>query len=136
MFSIVYSSTATTGFETIDLAELLNECRARNRRIGVTGMLLFEHGRFLQALEGPEHMVRDLMGRIERDPRHEDVRTLAEETIPARRFPDWAMGSGRIDDIEASSLAEYGDALAATRVDAPAPSSRMGRLAGWFRASR
>lgn len=133
LFSIVYSSDATSGFTSIDLAELLSECRVKNRAVGVTGMLLQENGHFLQALEGPEVAVRDLLARIERDPRHDHVQVLGEEVIEQRRFPDWTMGTGRIDDEAASSLVRYSDALAAVRVDQPGPPSRRRRLADWFK---
>ena len=88
----MYESSATEGFGAADLAALLTQARARNRAFGVTGMLLTESGWFLQALEGPELIVKNLMASIKRDPRHAHVRVLAEETVQRRRFPDWAMG--------------------------------------------
>lgn len=135
LFSVVYSSEATSEFTSIDLTELLGECRARNRAVGVTGMLLHENGHFLQALEGPQAVVRDPLARIARDPRHTDVRVLAEETIERRRFPDWSMGTGRIDDDAATSLVRYSDALAAVRVDRPRPPTRRRRVVAWFRGT-
>ena len=133
MYSIVYGSRATTAFTSIDLAELLTECRAKNRRVGVTGMLMFENDRFLQALEGPEFVVRDLMGRIERDPRHDHVEVFREEAVGQRRFPDWSMGYDRIGEIEADPLEVYTDALARIRLEQPVPTSRLAMLSDWFR---
>lgn len=133
MFSIVYSSVATSELTSIDIAELVTECRVKNRKVGVTGMLMSEDDKFLQVLEGPEYLVRDLMSLIERDPRHDQVKVLAEEQITTRRFPDWSMGYGRVGDIEAAPLADYGDALAAERRAQPESASRLQQLAGWFR---
>lgn len=133
LYSIVYHSAATPGFSSIDLSELLSESRVKNRMNGVTGMLLAENGRFLQALEGPEGTVRGLMTTIQGDPRHEHVRVLAEEQVRARRFPDWAMAEGHIGEIEAMPLAEYYEALVIAREELPAPTSRWERIAGWFR---
>ena len=136
MFSIVYGSTATTRFGSIDLAELLTQCRVRNRSIGVTGMLMHEEGRFLQALEGPELVVRELMDRIEQDPRHDHVEVLAQETIASRRFPDWSMGYDRLDEVEQHSVEVYTDALAGIRREQPGPASRLQQLTDWFRRGR
>ena len=54
LFSIVYHSAAKPGFSSLDLDEVLSQSRVKNRVNRVTGMLLAENGRFLQALEGPE----------------------------------------------------------------------------------
>lgn len=135
LYSIVYHSAATPGFSTIDLDELLSESRTKNRADGVTGMLLAENGRFLQALEGAEPVVRDLMDRIARDGRHEHVRVLVEEPIRARRFPDWAMAHGHLGELETTPLAAYTETLVAARDELPAPPTRAERVAAWFRGS-
>lgn len=135
LYSVVYHSAATPGFDSVDLAELLTQARAKNRAQGVTGMLLAENGRFLQALEGPEETIRGLMATIGADPRHEHVRVLAEEPIRARRFPDWAMAEGHVGELETLPLAEYAEALLAARDELPAPLSRVERLAAWFRGA-
>lgn len=133
LFSITYHSAATPGFDSIDLAELLTQARSKNRATGVTGMLLAENGRFLQALEGPEPAVRALMDTIAADPRHEHVRVLAEESIAARRFPDWAMAEGHVGELEARPLDEYTEALVDAREELPEPLTRVERIAAWLR---
>ena len=57
---------------TEQLLELLKQCL--NPASGVTGMLLYGNGTFLQALEGDEKVVADLYGKIEKDSRHIDVK--------------------------------------------------------------
>lgn len=52
LISLVYLSEAVGHFSHLDLAELLAKSRANNSTLGITGMLLFKEGKFLQALEG------------------------------------------------------------------------------------
>lgn len=106
LLSVVYRSVQAAEMTEADLAGLLLKARHANRAFGVTGMLLAQHGRFLQALEGPEPIVRSLLAAIARDPRHEQVEVLVDEIVDARRFPDWAMAAGHIGEIESLPIAE------------------------------
>ncbi|WP_314425753.1 BLUF domain-containing protein [uncultured Microbacterium sp.] len=92
LFSLVYCSTATRPFDDVELAELLAGSREHNHAQGITGMLLYRDGEFVQILEGDRHDVEQLMERIGRDPRHTDVRILLEEPLHERRFEEWTMG--------------------------------------------
>ena len=134
LFSVVYHSSETPGQGSIDRSELLAHARAKNRVIGVTGMLLAENGRFVQELEGPESVVRELMATIAADPRHEHVRILLEEPIAARRFPDWAMAEGHLTELETLQPVEYTEAIVAARDALPDPPSRVERVLNWFRS--
>jgi hypothetical protein len=58
---------------------------------GVTGAIWFGESRFFQVIEGEPAVIRRLYGNIRRDPRHHDVRTLAESVQPIRRFNGWGM---------------------------------------------
>ncbi|TDL45304.1 BLUF domain-containing protein [Microbacterium oleivorans] len=92
VFSVVYSSTATEPFNDDALGELLQQCRSANAQRDITGMLLYRNGRFIQILEGPEQAVRETMGKIERDPRHDHLRVLIDEFTEDRNFAEWTMG--------------------------------------------
>jgi hypothetical protein len=92
LLSIVYASTASAPFDDAQLTELLTQSRASNTRHGLTGMLLYRNGRFVQVLEGPERAVRDLVSVIGQDPRHTGMRVLVEEPLTTRQFADWTMG--------------------------------------------
>jgi len=89
---VVYTSLATTPMSENDLVVLLVQARSNNDRDGVTGMLLYADGAFLQCIEGPEYSIADLMGRLELDPRHHRFRVIHEEQCDDRRFDDWTMG--------------------------------------------
>ncbi|MFW8744797.1 BLUF domain-containing protein [Mesorhizobium japonicum] len=92
LFSVVYTSVATEPFDDDQLRALLEQSRTFNTEAGVTGMLLYRSGRFIQFLEGPERVVRGLVQRISADPRHGRVRVLLEDHVDRRQFADWSMG--------------------------------------------
>lgn len=90
--SIVYVSAATVPFELAGLLALLEQSRASNAREGLTGLLLYRDGNFMQALEGDPAAVGARFARIAADPRHHRLITLLDEAIPVRQFGEWAMG--------------------------------------------
>jgi hypothetical protein len=92
MFSLVYLSRARERFDENSLLELLRISRQNNAKLGVTGLLLYKDGNFLQLLEGEEAAVQKLYAKIENDPRHFNVTTLMEGPLEQRQFPAWSMG--------------------------------------------
>lgn len=104
MFQVVYLSRQTVPFAPADLSVLLANSREKNQQRGVTGMLLHHDGTFLQALEGEEHAVRELMQVIGRDARHDSVVVLHQGTVEQRDFPDWSMGFRDLGAEDAASL--------------------------------
>ncbi len=60
MFSLTYVSSAVRPFAEDELADLLAVSRQNNARLGITGMLLYKDGNFMQVLEGEEAEVRTL----------------------------------------------------------------------------
>ncbi len=92
IFSIVYASSANKELEEDELQEILREARSNNESAGISGLLLYANGNFLQVLEGEQESVMDLVHRIERDNRHHGIIRLMEFTSNERSFPDWSMG--------------------------------------------
>lgn len=88
---IVYTSSATRPMMESDLVKLMASSRANNERHGLTGMLLYRDGTFMQVLEGDREVVQGLFGRIRQDPRHRDVKVIADEGRAIRGFQDWSM---------------------------------------------
>lgn len=129
LLSIVYASTATVPFSDVDLALLLAGSRIRNDERGLSGLLLYRNGQFMQVLEGPEPAVRALLATIAEDPRHSGVRALHEERIDDRRFGSWAMGYRSISETEPPSW--FGSPEALRQRDF----SHAGELLAWFRDS-
>jgi len=73
------------------ISGLIQQSRAANSTAGITGVLLFTGGCFLQFLEGPQPAVAETMRRIESDQRHRRLRVLLRENATARRTPQWSM---------------------------------------------
>ena len=91
MFFLVYLSAAVTWFSGKELRDMLATCRANNSRDGITGMLLYKDGNFMQVLEGEETAVRALLHRISGDLRHRSLVVIDSGTAPMREFGAWSM---------------------------------------------
>ena len=104
MLEMIYASAAVKPFSPTELTELLRKARIKNSRMGVTGMLLYDRGSFLQVLEGESDQVGALYEIISKDPRHERVVKLLESTITARSFADWSMGFAAGEQLRSAKL--------------------------------
>ena len=91
VFFLVYVSAAVTWFSSAELRALLVKCRAHNERAGISGILLYKDGNFMQVLEGPESEVQALYKRIAADRRHRGMLTIDSGTAEARQFEGWSM---------------------------------------------
>ncbi|ROQ38373.1 acylphosphatase [Frondihabitans sp. PhB188] len=107
MLSLVYTSTAVDTFDDDTLATLLMNSRSNNRRLGLTGFLLYRDGQFIQVLEGDDEVVRDRLRVISADPRHTDVSVLVEDEEAERLFPSWSMGYEPASDDLADQIPGY-----------------------------
>ncbi len=88
---------------------ILAQSRQFNPLTGITGILCYGGGIFLQAIEGGRMPVSDLYGHIQRDPRHKDVVLLHYEEISERRFGGWTMGQVNMSKINTSILLKYAE---------------------------
>ena len=111
LFFLVYVSSAARPFSRSDLADLLATSRDNNARAGITGMLLYKDGNFMQVLEGEEGAVRALYGKIATDPRHKGEITLQQGFTESRQFPDWSMGFRDLHSPETQSIPGYSEFL-------------------------
>ena len=103
--SFVYVSAARRLFSEEELSALLRKSRANNERDGITGLLLYSGGNFMQAIEGEETPIRALLDRIEADKRHLRITRLLEEKTESRRFPEWSMAFRPVDRLPESERA-------------------------------
>jgi len=97
MYYIIYSSYATAQFTDEQLKDLLIEARDKNDKNGVTGMLYYFNGQFVQLIEGAESTVRQLAKAIAIDPRHKLFVIIKEGMAEKRFFSEWSMGLRSID---------------------------------------
>jgi len=89
--TLIYRSQAATPIPATGLERLLTRAKARNRRLGVTGMLLYSDNQFFQWLEGPPEGVTQIWDSIRQDPRHGHIELIDHHTRSLRLFGDWDM---------------------------------------------
>lgn len=95
LIRVVYQSTSLIsriqGAFRAELASILESCARRNPALGVTGVLIYERGRFIQLLEGPPASVDELLDDIETDTRHGIFKILWRTPATTRMFEQWSM---------------------------------------------
>jgi hypothetical protein len=111
MFFLVYVSSAVRPFSQSELVELLAKSHENNAPLGVTGMLLYKDGNFMQVLEGEEEVVRTLYARIGLDPRHRGLLTILQGPLAERQFLDWSMGFRDLNAADALATPGYNEFL-------------------------
>lgn len=111
MLSLTYFSTASIGFGKDELLELLVGVRAKNSALGLTGMLLYADGSFVQTLEGPDDVVEATFARIQLDRRHREVFVALREEVTERSYPDWSMGCRELSKDESETVPGFNDYL-------------------------
>lgn len=111
MLSLVYVSSAVQKFSDADLVALLNQSREKNARLGITGMLLYKDGNFMQVLEGPDQNIRELFDTIRLDERHRGVILLLESPVEERQFRDWTMAFWNLNDPALRDVPGYSEFL-------------------------
>lgn len=109
LIRLVYVSSATQAFSQAALLALLEISRRNNEPAGITGLLLYRDGNFMQVLEGEDTAVTTTHARINKDERHDGLITLLKEPIPQRDFGDWSMGFRNLDSMEIRSVAGYNE---------------------------
>lgn len=92
LVQMVYASRPVQPFSSASLNAILTTARKNNPPHGLTGMLLYDHRYFMQAVEGDRTEVNSLMQQLIKDPRHTDFLLLRFATVSERTFPHWSMG--------------------------------------------
>lgn len=91
IYGLLYTSVAHKPHSEGDLAVLLDAARQHNHEAGITGVLLYRHGRFAQLIEGRQDEVLKLFARIRVDTRHRNVVPLWIGLSSERSFSTWTM---------------------------------------------
>jgi len=88
---------------------ILAQSREYNPVNGITGVLCYGAGIFLQCIEGGRAQINGLYGHILRDARHRDVTLLSYDEILERRFGGWSMGQVNISKSNHTQLLKYSE---------------------------
>jgi hypothetical protein len=106
---LMYASRAVPSVDQDALTAILRRSKAHNPALGVTGVLCFSEGIFLQVLEGGRGPVNALYARIIADARHTQVELMSYEEIGERRFAGWAMGQVNLARLNRALLLKYSE---------------------------
>ena len=106
---LMYASRAVPSVDLDALMAIQRSSTAGNSVHGITGVLCFSDGIFLQVLEGGRSAVNRLYNRIAADPRHTDVELLSYEEISERRFAAWSMGQVNLSRLNPGLLLKYSE---------------------------
>jgi hypothetical protein len=91
LLRIVYLSQAKKEISEEDLRNILKTARAFNSEHGLTGILFYSFGYFLQVLEGPEEVLLRCYLKISEDKRHRQATLLHAAPIVFPMFSKWSM---------------------------------------------
>jgi hypothetical protein len=111
LFRIAYVSTASKQFDSAELRTMLKEAHTHNTEAGITGMLLYKDGQFMQVLEGPAETVTATYSRISKDPRHHGIIVLVQGAVQERRFPSWSMAFRDLNLPDQQNVPGYNEFL-------------------------
>lgn len=89
---LIYASLAICPSDA-DLPEILDWSRRVNPDLGVTGVLLYLDGVYMQYLEGDEPVVAALFGSIRKDTKHRGVTQFDQRAVSKRAFPSWSLAT-------------------------------------------
>lgn len=92
----------------VELARILETARRLNAERHVTGFLMATPGGFGQVLEGEAGSIAETYGRIMVDPRHDDLRLLAQDAVAHRQFTGWAMAFAEHNETTQFIFGLYG----------------------------
>ena len=92
MHAIAYVSSASWNLLDEQVDRIVCEARRLNALNGITGVLLYCDGNFMQYLEGEASAVRETFARIRACESHYQVNELMNQRIARREFAGWTLG--------------------------------------------
>jgi len=94
---LVYYSRAAEGLSYADLKDIMEASERNNTPQGITGLLCYGNGWFLQALEGDRNSISETYTRIANDQRHTGAVIADCSEVESRVFGFWSMRLAQID---------------------------------------
>lgn len=98
LHTLCYVSSCKDTLTAKDLEHLFLVNKRNNTEHGVSGILIYNNGNFLQILEGAEDTVKNIFKKIKRDSRHRNLITLINNSIDERIFHDYESGFIHFED--------------------------------------
>ena len=110
-------SSGIQQFGKQEIIDILQASRKNNVRLGITGILVYRDGNFMQVLEGTEKNIAELMSSIGKDSRHRGVLVLLKKKIAERQFPQWSMAFKDLNELSPEDAAAFSPFLQGSVVD-------------------
>ena len=107
MYRIIYLSSAKKLMSELELDTLLKTSRSNNKKQGITGLLLYFEGDFMQVIEGEEQNVRNLFQNILQDNRHSNIICVFSKNVDGREFSDWSMNFSASSYADLNKIKEF-----------------------------
>jgi len=104
LYRLIYSSQATSDLQPQDLKDILEISVKNNTADGITGLLCYGNGQFLQVLEGDCGQVNETYHRIVGDKRHHSCRLIECLPIKTRDFEVWSMQAITLNDLSTDQV--------------------------------
>ncbi len=104
---LLYASRAANPMSEAQLSAILRSSREHNPSEGLTGLLCYSDGIFIQVLEGGRDAVNARYKTIVGDERHRDVVLLSYEEVGERHFAGWSMGQVNLSRLNPALVLKY-----------------------------
>ena len=95
--TVCYVSTAISTITNDNVNEIFDGIVEKNLGLGITGVLLFSHGNFMQVMEGPPQYLLPLYETIKRDERHHHIIEILNQSTSERMFENYQTGFSIVD---------------------------------------
>ena len=109
LIRLLYVSRAVDKNDKAAIDAILASARSHNPENGITGVLCYGGGIFLQAIEGGRAAVNELYAHFSRDARLTQVQLLQYDEFSERRFGGWTMGQVNLAKLNTSIVLKYSE---------------------------
>jgi hypothetical protein len=89
------------------LSGILSASNRNNKRVNITGALVFDDFWFIQVLEGEREVILRTFERLKDDERHLNIALVELTDIDARMFGNWWMGLATRNETTQAAFAPY-----------------------------
>lgn len=129
LWAVAYTSLASRPLSATELDGLLQDAQAFNREVGVSGVLCYDDGLFIQYFEGPYAAIARAYARIRASTMHRELVELSSSAISERQFEHWHMAFCQTPETLLQVLANAGweDNIPVTRSEGE-PSKAVGEI--------
>lgn len=107
LIQLIYLSKRKT--DEAEIQNILEKSVEKNKKLEVSGFLIYSENFFLQCIEGEKDKVLPLYETIKKDDRHSNIFMISYRLIQKRDFPDWAMGQKKISSSEINLLPNFNE---------------------------